>query len=389
MQKNVGKRKNILSMGFASLFTDMSTEMIVSILPVFITSVLGAPKAVLGLIEGLAEATSSILKYISGKLSDKSGKRKPFIVGGYSLSAISKPLLALANNWQIVLLLRFTERSGKGLRTSARDALLAESGGKQKRGRSFGFHRAMDNLGAGLGALSAFFLLKYGTAYSTLFILSFIPAFIAVIILLIGLKEIHQNEEITSEVETVQSSSQFKKFLLVIFIFSLANISYAFFLTRANEIGMKAYLIPIMYLIYQLVGAIFAYPIGKLSDKIGCKTFLQIAFGIFTLTSLLFGIIDKVWMIPLLFLLYGCFFAIYDTISRIMVSGYANKKKMGGTYGSFHTLIGLTALPVNILAGYIWDNYSAGVLFTFASGISILALILTVPLIRGKKIVRG
>ncbi len=377
--------KNILIMGWASLLTDLSSEMILPVLPIFITTVLGAPKAVLGLIEGIAETTASLLKYYSGKLSDKLEKRKPLVITGYAISTVTKPLLALARNWPFVLAIRFLERTGKGIRTSPRDALIADSGGK-KSGRSFGFHRMMDTIGAVLGASVAFFILKNYSSYRTIFMLSFIPALAAVIVLLLGLKEVQRKSSVSRTVPGFRGlSKNLKKFILVALVFTLSNISYAFYLTRAKEIGAADYTVPLLYLIFTIVYAILAYPAGRLAEHIASKKLLATGYLVYAITAFLFAFMKTPLLLPVGFVLYGCFHALMDTNSRIVVAGLSDEGERGTAYGAYHTAVGLTALPANILAGFVWDKFKAENLFTIVGIVALLSASLLTVMVKGKR----
>ncbi|MBN2096329.1 MFS transporter [Candidatus Peregrinibacteria bacterium] len=380
MQENKQKsQKNVFRLGLTSFFTDMSSEMIFPVLPVFLITVLGANMAVIGLIEGIAESSAALLKLFSGWFSDKVGKKKPLIIAGYSLSALTKPLLALATHWGHVLGIRFLDRVGKGLRTAPRDSLIAASAGKNERGAKFGLHRTMDTAGAIAGTLVAFFILQQflGDAFRLIFLLSAVPGLIAVLILVFGVKEVRQ--------ETAGKKIHFnfkacnpalKRFLLAIAFFNLANFSYAFFILRANDIKLALFLIPIVYLVYNMVYAAFSIPMGRLSDRIGRKTILTAGILLFGMTSLGFGFMATAITIWPLFALYGLFMAVTDGVSRAYVSDLAADDKRGFALGTYHTIVGITVLPANFIGGLLWQTINVQAPFVYAAVFSAISALL-------------
>jgi len=374
--------RNIKILGWVSFLTDVSSEMILPILPLFLKNVLKATMTSIGIIEGVAEATASLLKVASGYWSDKAGKRKPFILAGYSLSAFAKPVLALTTAWWQVLTIRFTDRIGKGLRTSPRDALIADTSAAAQRGKSFGFHRAMDTLGAALGTLIAFLLLTWKVeAYRLVFALSIIPGLLAMIVLVFLLKEtpVAKQKSTPSIIQGQDSGPLPLRLLLlmgIMVVFTFANVSYAFFILKINAIGISAALVPLVYLFYNLVYAALAMPIGMLSDKIGRDRILL--SGFFIMIFLLWGFSRALlsWQAWLLFFFYGITSAIVETIPRAWVSDWARQAHRGSALGLYHTLVGLAALPASIIFGAIWHSYGSSVAFTYAMVISIVAFIL-------------
>jgi len=385
-KKNKIIKKNVWYLGLVSFFTDVSSEMIFPILPIFLTTVLKANMAVVGLIEGIAESTSALLKLISGWLSDKLGKKKLLVIGGYSLSTITKPLLAVSTHWTHILGVRFLDRVGKGIRTTPRDALIASSAAKKVRGKSFGLHRAMDTSGAIVGTLIAFFILqKYlGDAFRLIFWLSFIPGLIAVLILIFAVKESKSKAEKKYSFNFKNLNPNLKKFLFVILLFNLANFSYAFFILRAQDIGLLLALIPLVYLAYNIVYAFFSIPAGKLSDIIGRKHVLSMGFLLFGLTSLGFAFIANTYTIWVLFALYGLFMAITDGVSRAYVSDLSVKEERGTTLGVYHTIVGITVLPANFIGGLLWHEVNVYAPFVYAAVLSIIAAVLLVFLVKKK-----
>ena len=382
-------QKNVWYMGLTSFFTDVSSEMIFPILPLFLTTVLNANMAVVGLIEGVAESASALLKLISGWVSDKLGKKKPLIILGYSLSTLTKPVLAIATHWTHVLGVRFFDRVGKGIRTTPRDALIAASVNKKDRGKSFGLHRALDSAGAIFGTLIAFFILQrfFGNtadALRLIFWLSFIPGLIAVLILIFGVKEVGGKANKKFAFDFKNLNPDLKKFLLVIAFFSLANFSYAFFILRAKDVGLLIALIPLVYLVYNVFYAFFSIPAGKVSDKIGRKKVLVSGLMLFALTALGFAFFADTATIWVLFALYGLFMAVTDGVSRAYVSDLAAEEKRGTALGAYHTIVGITVLPANLIGGLLWQKINVQAPFVYAAVLSLISAILLIILIKKK-----
>lgn len=279
---NTSGKKNVIALGFVSMFNDIASEMVYPIIPLFLTSYLGASAAIVGVIEGIAEGTASILKVISGWLSDKTRNRKRFVALGYFLSAISKILLALASSWIFILFARFIDRFGKGVRTSARDALIADSTNAENRGRAFGLHRGLDTLGAVIGPLLAILLLNFiGTDYSLIFLIAAIPAFIGVVLLLVSVREPkHEvsDTKLNLRLTLRTMGKPFKLFLLVNVIFALGNSSDAFLILRTQSLGVTAIETVLMYVVFNLSYSLLSYPFGHLSDRFSTRTILIASF---------------------------------------------------------------------------------------------------------------
>jgi len=384
-------KKNVIALSFTSFFTDVSSEMIMVLLPLFLTA-LGAGKSLVGLVEGTADATASILKTFSGWISDKLHRRKPIVFAGYTLSTLAKPFVAIANNWLQVLSVRFVDRVGKGLRDAPRDALLADSSEVNGRGASFGFHRAMDTAGAVVGTLlasgllfvfSRYFQMEILTQYRTVFWISVIPGVLSVLTLLLFVKETPSTkaEMIQPDPPTKSSFSRgFIQFLLVMSFFELANFSYALFLLRAADLGVIVAAIPIIYLVYNLTYSTFSLPVGQLSDRFGRKKVLVVGFSIFALMQLGFALATSAWQAWLLFVVYGLAVAIIETIPRAMVSDLVPPEVRGTAYGVYHTLVGIVTLPASAIAGLFWDIFGKinGPKIAFGYGflVALMALLL-------------
>lgn len=368
-------------MGLVSLFTDLSSQMVFPLIPLFLTGVLGTGAWIVGIIEGAAETTASLLKVVSGYWSDKIKKRKPFILFGYGLSSIAKPLFAFAYFWPFVLFIRIIERIGKGLRTAPRDALVAESCDRSWRGKAYGFHRAMDGVGSVLGAILAFLLLPT-LGYRNIFLFAFIPGIIVVILILfikekrtIG-KEETKIKETSIKVSFKELPANLKLFIIAASIFALGHFGYAFLLLRAKDIGLTDQRAIFLYILFYIVYVIWAIPSGILSDKIGRKPVLIAGYLIFALIS--FGLIftSNFYSVLLFFLIYGMFFAMIDGTQRAFVVDLAPEHLKATALGTFHTAIGLVALPGGFIAGLLWDKISPEATFIYGFGLAVVSVIL-------------
>jgi len=265
-----GIKKNVFILGLLSLFTDISSEMLYPIIPFFLTLVLGAPMVLVGLIEGVAESTANILKVISGWHSDKTNKRKPYVLAGYSISAISKPLMALAYGWPLVLVARVMDRTSKGLRTSAWDALIADSSDIAHRGRSFGLHRSMDTIGAVAGSLIAFGILYLsGDNYRMVFLAAFIPRMLSILLVTFFVSERRRPKAEKISFKRSNFDRDFKVFLLIIGIFAIGNSSNVFLILRAENLGFSVYMVILSYILFNIVFSLGSFPLGTLSDRWG------------------------------------------------------------------------------------------------------------------------
>ena len=373
----LGIKKNVFFLGLVSFLTDVSSDMIYPLLPVFLTDVLGASRVFVGLIEGIAESTASLLKIFSGWFSDKIGKRKPIVILGYSLSSLTKPLLALVTSGWQVLFLRFGDRVGKGVRTSPRDALIAESSSETKRGASFGLHRAMDSAGAIFGPLLAFLLLPLlNENYRHLFLLASIPAFFSVLVLFVWVREAKERKraETSQTKKAFAFDGKFKLFILVVAVFTLGNSSDAFLFLRAKGLGIKLVFIPLLWGLFNLVYTLSSTPAGILSDRIGRRKVILLGFAVYGLSYFGFAFATSSFHIWLLFALYGFYYGLSDGALRAFVADLVKEEdKRGTAYGFYHGAVGLCALPASLILGYLWQTFSTGVAFSFGAILAILA----------------
>ncbi|MEW5706391.1 MAG: MFS transporter [Actinomycetota bacterium] len=382
-KKILGFSRNVFFLGLTSLFTDISTEMIYPLIPIFITTVLGAPVSIVGLIEGVAESTASLLKVVSGWLSDRTRSRKRLTVLGYGLAAASKPIIALSFVWWQVLIGRFSDRLGKGIRTSPRDALIAESSSREEYGKSFGFHRSMDTLGAAFGPLIAFASLPLlHNNFRLYFSFAIIPAAIGVAVLALFVKEkIKPTKVETLKLSLSSFDRRFKLFLIVVLIFTLGNSSDAFLILRAQNVGIAIGLIPLVYFVFNIVYALSSTPIGSLSDKIGRKNVIISGYVIFSLVYLGFALVRSPLAIWFLFAAYGLYYAFTEGIFKAFTADIVPAKLRGTAYGLLSLVLGVALFPASLFAGFLWDKISPSAPFFFGSAVSLLALVLFMILI--------
>ncbi len=362
--------RNVWFLSFISLFNDTASEMLYPVMPIFLTHVLGAPVFVVGLIEGTAEGSAAIFKTIFGYLSDKLGKRKPFVVAGYGASAVSKLIIAAAYAWPIVFLGRFTDRFGKGLRTGARDALLLEATTKDNKGFIFGFHRSMDTAGAVIGPIIALVLLKYfGNDIRLILYIAAVPAFLG-IILFIFVKEAKTKMQTTKTKLSLSITSLPKKlqiFILGLAIFSLGNSSDAFLILRAKGLGLSLVLVISAYILYNLVYALASTPAGEISDRIGAKKVFILGTAIFAAVYLGFALNINPKLIWPLFAVYGFYIALTDGVSKAIIGGLVQKDQSATAYGVVTTVTSFFTLLSSVIGGFLWSVISPAATFYFAA----------------------
>jgi MFS family permease len=374
-----GLVRNIILVGFVSLFTDLSSQMVFPVIPLFLLS-LGASAWIIGLVEGAAETTASLLKVFSGYWSDKIKKRKSFVFAGYGLSSITKPLFAIAQTWPFVLLFRIVERIGKGVRDAPRDAIVADSVDMSVRGKAYGFQRAMDGIGSFSGAILAVLLLPI-FRYRELFLIAFFPGIIAVVFILF-IKEKHQPPEIQKRqaipihlsITTLPRNLQI--FILVSTVFALGNFGYAFLILKTKNIGFSDQIALILYVLFYVIYTLCTIPAGMLSDKIGRKPVLVTGYVLFAGTAFFLLFTSDLAMLVFIFILYGVFFGFIDGVQRAFVVDLAPTGLKGTALGTFHTATGLIALPAGFIAGLLWDQISPQATFLFALGLALSSLLL-------------
>ena len=378
-KKIFGLEKNAFFTGLTSFFTDTSTKMVYSVMPLFLLSI-GASKTTISLIEGIAESTASLLKAISGYWSDKIGKNKPFMIIGYGITAIITPLYALARIPIQILFFRFFERIGKGLRAAPRDSLISGSIKKNEAGKTFGFQKAMDNSGAIVGPLIAFLLLSiFPLNYSYIFLLATIPAILGVLTIIVFIKEAKaEKKETTNKISLKQLPKKFYFFLIIIFVFTLGNSADALLLVKTSETGIDKSYIPFVYMIFNTVSVLLAIPIGKLSDRIGREKLIILGFLVYAIVYYFFGRFNSINIFIFLFMLYGFYSALTDGSQKAMISDIVSKDLKGTGFGIYHAVLGITLLPASLIAGLLYDKVNSNAPFYFGSVMALIASILMI-----------
>jgi MFS family permease len=400
MQKRLrGLPRNVWVMSATSLLNDISSEMLLNLIPFFLANILGVRTTVIGLIEGVAETTASLLKIFFGALSDRFGKRKPFAVIGYGLSAIAKPLLYFASAWGWVLSVRLADRIGKGIRTAPRDALIADSIADTQRGLAFGLHRASDTLGAFLGlGIAAFIVWRTQAQVSLLsldtfrliVLVSIIPGVLGVLVLALGAVDIAGTSK-HGEIRPLSLNEidpRFKYFLFVLVLFTLGNSSDAFILLRGQERGLTILQVMGMSLTFNAIYTAFAGPLGAWSDRVGRRRLILIGWLAYGLVYLGFAFSQTGWQVWALYALYGLYYAAAEGAARALVADLVPPEQRGTAYGLFNAAIGLTVLPASLLAGLLWQGagawtgFGASAPFFFGALMALLAGLLFARRIR-------
>jgi MFS family permease len=373
-----GISRNVFILGVVSFCTDASTEMIYPLIPLFLTQTLGAPMAVLGIIEGLAEATASVLKGVSGWVSDRVGLRRPLVVGGYGLAALAKPLLALAAGWPMALAARVLDRFGKGLRGTPRDALIADSSEPAQRGRAFGFHRSADQAGAVLGPLLALPLLSlFHQDFRAVFLVAFIPAAIGVATLA-AVRETGRGERAARApaFRLRQAPPGFREFLGAMLVFALGNSSDVFLIVRARQVGLTTPQIVLLFAAFNLTYVLSAYPAGVISDRIGRRRVLAAGLGVFALVYLGLGLVAAPFWLGVLFLVYGLYQGLTDGTSRALVVDLVAPEHRATALGFYSMATGLATFLASAIGGLLWQWRGAPATFLYGAVLAAGAAVL-------------
>jgi MFS family permease len=371
---------------------DISSEMVLNIIPLFLANVLGVQTSIIGLIDGVAEATASILKLFSGWFSDKMGERKWVAVAGYAISAISKPFFYIASSWELIGVVRWADRVGKGVRTAPRDALVADSVTPQTRGLAFGFNRALDKAGAFVGILIAALVVWLTqkssidltkSTFQTIVLVSLLPAVLAVISIAVGTRDV--------EVKGIRSAPKFSLrgmgkpfnvFLIIVSIFTLGNSADSFLVLRAQNLGVSVIGILIMLAIYNLVITIVATPAGSLSDRIGRKRLIIGGWLVYSAIYFGFAAAQAAWQVYLLYIAYGLYFGLAFGTTNAMVADLVPENVRGTAYGTYNAIIGLLAFPASFIAGILWQGigsftgFGPAAPFLFGGSLALIAAIL-------------
>jgi len=380
---------NLWAVSLTSFFMDISSEMVINILPLFLSNVLGVKTNLIGVIEGVAEAIASILKVFSGWLSDQLKSRKWLAVAGYGISALAKPFFAIANSWGVIAGVRWADRAGKGIRTAPRDALVADSMDEEHRGLAFGFHRAADTGGAVLGLLIALAVVWAAQTnqvnlgvktFRTLVLFSLIPAFLAVLTLALGAKEIEVKREHELPKFAFRSLGKpFVVFMLIVAVFDVGNSSDAFLVLRAQERGISVIGILAMLAVFNLVYALVSAPAGSLSDRVGRRQLIIGGWLVYALIYLGFGLAQTGWQVWLLYGLYGFYYGMAFGTAKAMVADLVPEELRGTAYGTYNAVLGVLDFPASVIAGLLWQGagswqgFGPSAPFLFGAAMALLA----------------
>ncbi|MGD0281559.1 MAG: MFS transporter [Dissulfurispiraceae bacterium] len=384
-----GFGRNVFVTGLVSFFMDISSEMVYPLVPLFLSSVLGVNKSVIGLIEGVAESTASLVKVFSGWFSDRIGNRKWLMAAGYGISTLSRPIVALAAGWRLVMGSRFMDRFGKGVRTAPRDAIIAESTDTASLGKTFGFQRSMDTMGAVVGPALAFFLLGIlSNDYRKVFWLSMIPGVIAVLLIIFFITEKKRAVTVHSHRPKLTLKNfnwEFRFFVIIAALFAVGNSSDMFLILRAQQSGVSTGLIPMVYLLFNLVYALSSIPAGFAADRYGKKRIILLGFILFAFLYYGFAVASDTKTIWLLFALYGLFMGLTDGIQRAFIATIIPQDFKATAFGFYNTVVGLAALPASLIGGWLWDHVSPSATFYFGAATAAVSAVLFIVFIAASK----
>lgn len=424
-----GLDRNVFFAGVSSFFMDISSEMVYSLVPIFLSSVLGVNKSLIGVIEGIAETTASMLKMFAGWLSDKLGRRKPLMVFGYGISTLSRPLLALSGGWGMVLGSRFVDRFGKGVRTAPRDAIVADSCDPRELGRSFGYHRAMDQFGAVIGPAIAFLVLSLRPGgYRTVFWISMIPGVLCVIVIVFFIHDRRKRAAAVTGAGAVPAGAAhgvtgaagaagvagaagavattgraprpslreragrlrgpLLAYLVVTAVFSLGNSSDAFLILRARDLQVAAVMIPVLYVTFNFIYSALSVPAGLLADRVGRRKVALLGFAMFAIAYAWMAMAHSQAAAWGVFAVYGIYMGISDGNGRALLAEFSSGARRGTAFGAYHMVVGLAALPASVIAGVLYDRVSPSAPFWVGAGGAVLAGVLMFALVpepRGRR----
>ncbi|MFH1381549.1 MAG: MFS transporter [Chloroflexota bacterium] len=384
-----GLHPNVFFLGLVSLLTDISSEMIFTLIPLFLSNVLGAATTIVGLVGGISDSSDSLLRIFAGWLSDRIGKPKLLAVLGYSFSTLAKPFMYIAGNWGTVAGVRFGDRVGKGMRSAPRDALVADSVTAEQRGRGFGLHRAMDTAGAVIGlAIAAVVIytvqggsIELGLAsYRWLVIIGVIPAVLGVLVLSFFVQERAKKQPVKSDsgvpqTATTPFSLRFKVFLAIMAVFTLGNSSDFFVILRAQDLDVPLIGVVLMLVVFNIVYAVSSLPMGILSDRLGRRRVLAVGWFIYAAVYLGFAMATFIWQAWFLFAIYGIYYGMVEGAARAFVADLVPAERRGTAYGLYHGVVGFALLPASLIAGWLWDAFNPAAPFYFGAGLALLAML--------------
>ncbi|PIW65589.1 MAG: MFS transporter [Candidatus Omnitrophica bacterium CG12_big_fil_rev_8_21_14_0_65_45_16] len=369
--------QSIFILGLVSFFTDVSSDMIYPLLPIFLVSYLGASMAFMGIIEGIAESTAAFFMLFSGVWADRAKDRSKLVLAGYSVSSFFRPLAAVAWHPVCILFTRFFDRVGKGIRTSPRDALIADSTDPHQRGAAFGLQRSLDHAGAVFGPLTAGLLMYLGvTNLRVVFALAAVPALVSVVLIAWKIREVRAYPLPQAQERGFKLSppkGRLKVYLIILFVFILSCSSDAFLLLKASESGVKPSMLPFLWMTFSAVKALSVFPLGKLSDKLGRRHMLLAGWTLYTIVYMGFGLASTAWQVSLLFVCYGLFYGFTEGTERALLSEYALTYERGQAFGWYYFVVGMGALPASLIFGFIWQHHGSKTAFLVSAAISACA----------------
>ena len=398
----IGIARNVFFLGWVSFLTDISSEMSLSMLPLFMANVLGVRTTIIGLVEGVAETTAALTRIPAGWLSDLWGKRKSLTLIGYALSSFSKPFLYVADSWTTVFGVRFADRLGKGVRTAPRDALIADSTAEGRRGLSFGFHRAADTAGAMLGLLGMALIIwltqrgdlhLHRPAYQTIVLVAIIPGLLGVLVLWLCVGESARPRRPDAKPPSLSLRGfdrRFKLYILIVLLFTLGNSSDAFLVLRAQNLGMSALLVALLLVVFNATKTVVATPAGALSDRLGRRAVIAFGWTFYAIIYLGFAVAHGPHTTWLLFALYGVYGGAAEGTERALVADMVRAEERGTAYGVYNAAVGVTLLPASLIAGVLWQGawgwtgLGPSAPFYFGAAMAFVAVILLLVLLRGE-----
>jgi MFS family permease len=399
-----GLHPNVFFLGIVSLLTDVSSEMIFTLVPLFLSNILGASTTIIGLVGGLSDSTEGVFKIFSGWFSDRINKPKFLSTLGYGVSTLVKPFMLLATSWGIVTGIRLGDRVGKGIRTAPRDALVADSVSYAQRGRAFGLHRAMDTSGAVLGLVLAAVII-YAVqgvginmtlrSYHWMILGGIIPAVIAILVLVIFVRERQKKEAASGNAGRFSLSalragfdSRFAIFLTIMGIFTLGNSSDFFIILRAQNIDAPLIQVVLMLVLFNVVYATTSLPMGILSDKLGRRRVIATGWFIYALVYLGFALASQIWQAWLLFAVYGLYYGMVEGVARAFVADLVPADRRGTAYGLYHGVVSIALLPASVIAGWLWASINPSATFYFGGGLAFVAALCILTLVKEKAATR-